>query len=419
MAQEARMNIAVVGGGISGMTCAHLLGQHHDVTLFDPEDWLGGHTHTVEVDGQAVDTGFIVYNDRTYPNFQKLLASLGVAGRPTEMSFSVTDPDRNLEYNGHNLDTLLAQRSNLLRPRFWSMVRQILRFNKLGKQLVEEEAIPDCTLGEFLQREGFSGWMVSHYLLPMGAAIWSCSLDDMRGFPLRFFLRFFHHHGLLDIANRPQWYTVQGGSWRYVQAIIEAGRFQLELENGIQRVWRHDDGVELEDSHGQRRHFDQVILACHSDQALAMLADASEEEQGVLGAIRYAPNEVILHTDVSTLPTRPKAWASWNYQLGEAVGDARPVAVTYNMNILQGLQTDTTYCVTLNPVTPIDPATIRGRYHYSHPQFDLVAEAAKAERSRICGVARTHFCGAYWYNGFHEDGVRSALDVCRRFGVEL
>lgn len=401
------------------MTCAHLLGQQHQVTLFEPESWLGGHTHTVEVDGQAVDTGFIVYNDRTYPNFQKLLASLGVTGRPTEMSFSVADPDLNLEYNGHNLNTLLAQRRNLLRPAFWSMVSQILRFNKLGKRLVEEETIPDLTLGEFLHQEDFSGWMVSHYLLPMGAAIWSCSLNDMRAFPLRFFLRFFHHHGLLDIANRPQWYTVQGGSWSYVRAILSSGHFQLELENGVQKVWRHPSGVELEDSDGQRRHFDQVILACHSDQALAMLQDASEVEQAILGAIRYAPNEVILHTDIRTLPERRNAWASWNYRLGGAVGESRPVTVTYNMNILQGLTSDTTYCVTLNPIEPIDPDTIKGRYRYSHPQFDLAAEAAKAERARICGVERTHFCGAYWYNGFHEDGVRSALDVCQRFGVAL
>ncbi|MBY6186404.1 FAD-dependent oxidoreductase [Marinobacter hydrocarbonoclasticus] len=413
------MNIAVVGGGIAGMTCAHLLGEHHNVTLFEPESWLGGHTHTVEVDGTAVDTGFIVYNDRTYPRFQKLLASLGVQGRPTEMSFSVSDRDQNLEYNGHNLDTLLAQRRNLLRPAFWRMVRQILRFNQLGKQLVDDSAIPDCTLGEFLDREGFDGWMVSHYLLPMGAAIWSCSLNDMRAFPVQFFLRFFHHHGLLDIQNRPQWYTVEGGSWRYVHAIIEAGHFNLELENGVQRVWRHDSGVELEDGHGQRRHFDQVILACHSDQALAMLADASDEERELLSAIRYAPNEVILHTDTRLLPERRKAWASWNYQLGHQVGADRPVAVTYNMNILQGLSGDTTYCVTLNPVEPIDPKHVLGRYQYSHPQFDLPAEAAKAARRRICGVARTHFCGAYWYNGFHEDGVRSAVDVCERFGVRL
>ncbi|MBY5992586.1 NAD(P)-binding protein [Ferrimonas balearica] len=413
------MSIAVVGGGISGMTCAHLLGQHHQVTLFEPESWLGGHTHTVEVEGKAVDTGFIVYNDRTYPNFQKLLASLGVAGRKTEMSFSVADPDLGLEYNGHNLDRFLAQRRNLLRPAFWRMTAQILRFNREGKAMVEQDAIPDQTLGEHLQARGYSGWMVSHYLLPMGAAIWSCSLDDMRDFPLRFFLRFFHHHGLLDIANRPQWYTVEGGSWRYVKALMEAGRFTLELENGVQRLWRHDDGVELEDSLGQRRRFDQVILACHSDQALKILMDASDAERAVLGAIRYAPNEVILHKDIAELPTRRKAWASWNYRLGRGVSDKRPVSVTYNMNILQGLPGDTTYCVTLNPIHPIPDAQVLGRYRYSHPQFDLDAEAAKGQRDTICGQRLTHFCGAYWYNGFHEDGVRSALDVCRRFGVEL
>ncbi|GAA5190313.1 NAD(P)/FAD-dependent oxidoreductase [Ferrimonas gelatinilytica] len=414
---ETPMNIAVVGGGVSGLVTAHLLGQKHRVTLFESESWLGGHTHTVEVDGMAVDTGFIVYNDRTYPKFQALLASLGIKGRKTEMSFSVSDGK--LEYNGHNLNTLLAQRRNLFRPKFWRMVAQILRFNKLGRELVEQGRCPDITLGEFLQQEGFSGWMVSHYLLPMGAAIWSTSLADMREFPVHLFLRFFHHHGLLSVTNRPQWYTVEGGSWQYVRAIHAAGRFSLQQGVAIEQVLRDADGVRLLDSRGEEHQFDQVVLACHSDQALAMLADPSEDERAILSDIRYQENEVVLHTDIAQLPKAPRAWASWNYQLGRSEDAHAPVAVTYNMNILQRLPGATTYCVTLNPVTEIAPEKVLGRFRYAHPQFDVAAEAAKQRRNAICGQRRTHYCGAYWYNGFHEDGVRSALDVCERFGVSL
>nr|WP_067657061.1 FAD-dependent oxidoreductase [Ferrimonas marina] len=413
------MKIAVVGGGVSGLVCGYLLGQNHQATLFEAESWLGGHTHTVTVDDQAVDTGFIVYNDRTYPNFQRLLAQLGIEGRPTEMSFSVTDPHRDLEYNGHTLDSLFVQRRNLVRPQFLNMVRQILRFNKLASSLAREDRIPDWTLGEFLSRNGFSGWVESHYLLPMGAAIWSASIDEMRAFPLRFFLRFFHHHGLLEITNRPQWYTVKGGSWRYVEALKASQRFTLEQHNPVKQVWRQEQDVLLTDSQGKEHRFDQVIFACHSDQALALLADASEEERSVLGAIRYSNNKVVLHTDVGQLPKRRGAWASWNYLMDSGRDGQQPVAVSYNMNILQGLASDKTYCVTLNPFREIAQDQILGEYDYAHPQFDLAAEQAKQERSRICGQGRTHFCGAYWYNGFHEDGVRSALDVCERFGVGL
>ncbi|QIZ75677.1 NAD(P)/FAD-dependent oxidoreductase [Ferrimonas lipolytica] len=411
------MNIAVVGAGVSGLVSAHLLGQRHKITLFEPEQWLGGHTHTVEVDGLAIDTGFIVFNDRTYPLFEKFLDQLGVAKRKAQMSFSVTDAQQDLEYNGHTLNTLFAQRRNLLRPQFWQMVWQILRFNKLGTELASSGNIPDVCLGEFLDNHGFDGWMVSHYLLPMGAAIWSASIDDMRRFPLQFFLRFFHHHGLLAVTNRPQWYTVQGGSWQYVKRLQQNPNFALEQGNGVQAVTRSADHVEVVDSQGKRWQFDEVVFACHSDQALALLTDATAAEQAVLGAIRYADNEVILHTDVSQLPQRRDAWASWNYQMG--AGADKPVALSYNMNILQGLSSDKTYCVTLNPIKAIKPSSIIGKYRYAHPQFDLAAEAAKARRNEICGVNRSHFCGAYWYSGFHEDGVRSAVDVCRRFGLSL
>ncbi|WP_028116906.1 NAD(P)/FAD-dependent oxidoreductase [Ferrimonas senticii] len=411
------MNIAVIGGGISGLVCAHVLGREHQITLFESESWLGGHTHTVEVDGLAVDTGFIVFNDRTYPNFEKFLDQLGVEKRPTQMSFSVSDSQQNLEYNGHTFASLFAQRRNIFRPKFWGMIRQILRFNKLATELAQQQQIGDISLGEFLQQNGFDGWLESHYLLPMGAAIWSASIDDMRQFPLRFFIRFFHHHGLLSVTNRPQWYTVKGGSWQYVKALQRNPNFALEQGNAITAVKRTDDGVELTDSSGKSWQFDEVIFACHSDQALKLLSDATEAEQQVLGQIEYRDNEVILHSDVGQLPKRRAAWASWNYLMG--AGERAPVTVTYNMNILQGLNSDKTYCVTLNPVTPIAADKVLQRFNYAHPQFTLAAEQAKAQRQRICGHNHSHFCGAYWYNGFHEDGVRSALDVCRRFGAEL
>ncbi len=414
---EEPKRIGIIGGGVSGLVCAHLLGQHFEVTLFEKEGWLGGHTHTVTVDEQQVDTGFIVFNDRTYPNFLQLLSHLGINKRATEMSFSVSDDKANLEYNGHSFSSLFAQRRNLFRPRFWKMIWQILRFNKMGRQLAQQATIPTITLQQFLDEQGFDDWLISHYLLPMGAAIWSASIDDMRQYPLPFFLRFFHHHGLLEVRNRPQWYTVLGGSHQYVKAMREAGHFKLEQGNGVQAVRRQQTGVEILDEQGKPWRFDEVIFACHSDQALQLLQDPSAEEQRILSAIRYQENDVILHTDRQQLPHRRAAWASWNYRMGQT--PSSPVAVTYNMNILQGLLASETYCVTLNPNQAIKESTIKGRYRYAHPQFDEPAEQAKAQRAQICGVGHTHFCGAYWYSGFHEDGVRSALDVCRRFGVRL
>ena len=419
-----KKKIAIIGSGISGLTAGFLLHRLHEITLFEAAPELGGHTATVDVtqDGRnyAVDTGFIVFNDRTYPNFLKLLARIGVASQPAEMSFSVKSPE-GLEYNGHNLDTLFAQRSNLLSPRFYRFVAEILRFNRQARAwLVGRTAVgqmpAEQTLGEFLQAGGFSDYFARHYILPMGAAIWSSTLADMRVFPLGFFLRFFQNHGLLDVANRPQWYVIPGGSREYLGPLTAGWQQQIRLACPVQGVRRVADGVVIQSLKGEE-HFDEVILACHSDQALRLLQDASAREQAILGAMPYQANEVWLHTDVNCLPARRKAWASWNYQL-DTDEQARPL-VSYNMNILQGLESPSPFCVSLNPAGKVDESKVLRRFVYDHPVFNLASIQAQQARADICGQGHTHFCGAYWYNGFHEDGVRSALDVATRFGASL
>ncbi|WP_439833616.1 NAD(P)/FAD-dependent oxidoreductase [Aeromonas enteropelogenes] len=418
-----KRKIAIVGSGISGLTAGFLLHKQHDITLFEAAPTLGGHTATVDVerDGRryAVDTGFIVFNDRTYPNFLALLARIGVARQPAEMSFSVKSPE-GLEYNGHNLDTLFAQRSNLLSPRFYGFVAEILRFNREARAwLVDHQALDvgsELTLGDFLQAGEFSDYFARHYILPMGAAIWSSTLADMWAFPLGFFLRFFAHHGLLEVANRPQWYVIPGGSREYIGPLTAGWQSQIRLACPVAGIRRVTNGVIVQ-SHDGEEQFDEVILACHSDQTLALLADASERERTILGAMPYQANDVWLHTDATCLPVRRKAWASWNYQLGDDDG-ARPL-VSYNMNILQGVSSPEPFCVSLNPAGRVDESKVLRRFVYHHPVFNQSSIAAQQRRPEICGQRHTHFCGAYWYNGFHEDGVRSALDVARRFGAEL
>lgn len=410
------MKIAIIGSGIAGLTCAWRLAGHHQVTLFEAEPTAGGHTATVDVStpqGEyAIDTGFIVYNDRTYPRFMGLLSELGVHGQKTQMSFSVHNPQSGLEYNGHTLPSLFAQRRNLVNPTFWGLLKEIVRFNRLAKQAlahVEEHA----TLQSFLTRHRFSDFFARHYILPMGAAIWSSSLQEMRRFPLPLFLNFFEHHGLLDITQRPQWYVVRGGSREYIRAMLAqlGDRLTLHLNSPVQQVIRCDDGVTIRV--GTAEHaFDQVIFACHSVQALAMLNDPTPTEREVLGDIGWQSNTVVLHSDAGWLPERRRAWASWNYRLSES--DRTRACVTYNMNILQGLPAGSPlFCVTLNPDTPVDEHYVWKRFVYEHPLFNPVSWRAQARRGEINGHRRSWFCGAYWYNGFHEDGVRSALDVVK------
>ena len=415
------MKIAIIGSGISGLTAAYLLNRQHDISVFEASDWVGGHTHTVDVqvDGRhyAIDTGFIVFNDWTYPNFIELLNQLGVTYQPTEMSFSVCDPVSGVEYNGNTLNSLFAQRRNLLSPPFWGMLRDILRFNREAVDDLQQQRIAsDLSLGSYLQQRGYGERFIQHYIVPMGAAIWSMSLADMLNFPLQFFLRFFKNHGLLSVTDRPQWQVIKGGSSSYVAPLSASFAERIRLQCPVQRVERDARGVTVHSNAGSER-FDKVVFACHSDQALQLLAEPSATEQQILGALPYADNDVVLHTDTRLLPKRPLAWASWNYRLGGPT--SQPAALTYNMNILQGLQTDTTFCVSLNQTAAIDPSKILARYTYAHPQYSLAGVAAQARWEELLGANHSYFCGAYWANGFHEDGVVSGLRVARAFGEAL
>ncbi|MCC5879040.1 MAG: FAD-dependent oxidoreductase [Idiomarina sp.] len=421
------MKIAVVGSGVAGLVSAYLLHKEHQVEVFEANDYIGGHTATVDVDGLAIDTGFIVFNDRTYPRFRYLMRELGVAWQDTQMSFSVHNPDTGLEYNGHTLGTMFAQKRNFLRPSFYKMLNDILRFNKAAKaRFAEAEAngdhtLDDITLDQFVTELKLGDMFKDNYLYPMCAAIWSATLKDAAQFPLGFFLRFFMHHGLLNISDRPQWAVIKGGSRAYIEPMTAAFKDNIHLNTPVKTIQRLDDGVHLTFANGDTQVFDEVVLACHSDQALAMLGDASDEEKAVLGAIGYQPNEVVLHNDTSVLPKRKAAWASWNYWLPSASGEQKREeqlsSVTYNMNILQGLQSDKTYCVTLNNTARIATDKILRTFTYDHPEYSLGSMAARRQRAQICGQRHTHFAGAYWYSGFHEDGVRSAFDVAARFNL--
>ncbi|MBU1331358.1 MAG: FAD-dependent oxidoreductase [Gammaproteobacteria bacterium] len=415
------MKIAIIGSGISGLTSAYLLNRQHDISVFEASDWIGGHTHTVdvEVSGErhAIDTGFIVFNDWTYPNFIRLLEQLGVGFKPTEMSFAVSDPVTGVEYNGHNLNTLFAQRRNLFSPRFIGMVRDILRFNREALDDLHSNRIPSTTtLGNYLKMGGYSERFTHHYIVPMGAAIWSMSPAQMLSFPLQFFVRFFKNHGLLSVSDRPQWCVVEGGSRGYVAPLTASFKERIRLNCPVQRVERDSSGVTLHHAEGSE-YFDKVVFACHSDQALRLLAKPTLAEQAILGDLPYAENEVVLHTDTRLLPKRKLAWAAWNYRLGGP--SEQPAAVTYNMNILQGIQSETVFCVSLNQTEAIDPARILGTYRYAHPQYGLRGVTAQARWEELLGAQHSYFCGAYWANGFHEDGVVSALRVAQAFGESL
>ena len=423
---RTRKKIAVIGSGISGLTAAYLLQRRHDITVFEKAARIGGHTATVDVelpDGerQTIDTGFIVYNDWTYPNFIKLLGQLGIAQQKTEMSFSVRHEipgeQHGLEYSGSNLNTLFCQRRNLLRPSFWRMVRDILRFNR--------EAIADLdagqldvgmTLGSYLHSRRYSREFIEHYLVPMGAAIWSASTKTMLDFPLVFFIRFFKNHGLLSVNHRPQWQVIPGGSRSYLAPLTASFTDRIRTHCHITSIQRFADRVVIR-SNNDEEIFDEVVFACHSDEALQLLADASNNERNLLEALPYQDNEVILHTDTALLPRKRLAWSSWNYHL-TALNQQQAI-LTYNMNILQGLQSRHTFCVTLNNTAAIAADKILGRYHYSHPVFTVEGIRAQERWQEINGVNRSWFCGAYWRNGFHEDGVWSALRVAQAFGESL
>ncbi len=411
------MRIAVVGSGIAGLASAWLLSQAHEVVLFEAADYLGGHTHThdVSVGGRqyAVDTGFIVHNPDHYPLLTRLLQALDVPTQPTTMSFSVHNGRSGLEYNATSLDALFCQRRNLLSPRFLGMVRDLFRFYRQAPALLDGEG-PGPGLGDWLQANGYGAAFRDEHLVPMASALWSSPPRQILQFPARYLVQFMANHQMLQVSGRPQWRVVRGGSARYVDALRARWTVHERLSCPVLAVRRHGDRVSVDSAAGSEA-FDQVVLACHSDQALALLADASDNEQAILGAIGYQPNEVVLHTDASVLPRRRKAWAAWNaFVPGD--GDA-PCTVSYCMNLLQGLDAPEPLVVTLNRSEAIDPARVLRRLAYQHPVYTPQSVAAQQRRAVIQGQNRTWFAGAYWGWGFHEDGMRSAVDVAAGLGV--
>ncbi len=412
------MKIAIVGTGVSGLVTAWLLHREHEIAVFEANDYAGGHTVTTRVrsngDSLAVDAGFIVYNETNYPNFIRLLDRLGVETQPTAMSFSVRCDRTGLEYAGTSFDTLFAQRRNLLRPRFYRLLGDILRFNRAARGGLENGLTG--TLGDFLAANRLGASLAEHYLVPLTAAIWSTDPRRVLDTPARFILRFLDNHNLLTTGDYHSWRVIRGGSQRYVQKLIAPFAERIRLRTPVRRLERVPEGVRLATDAGSEL-FDEVVVATHSDQALAMLAAPTPAEEEVLGAIGYQPNRAILHADESVLPRKRKAWASWNYRRPAEAG--RPVAVTYNMTRLQTLPTDAAYCVSLNLEDEVaEPARI-ARFDFEHPLFTEAAVAAQGRHAEVSGTDRIHYCGAYWRHGFHEDGVVSALAVGRRFGVGL
>lgn len=405
------MRIAIIGGGISGLYSARLLYKHHDVQLFEAGSYPGGHTNTVDADfGDRripVDTGFIVHNDRNYPLFLAMLDELGVAAQDGDMSFSMSCEITGLEYSGTSLNTLFAQRRNLINPRFLGMLRDILRFNRHSDLLLAAPA--DQNLADFLGQHGFSGALVDDYLVPMAAAIWSSDPANILDFPAAYFGRFFHNHGLLTVNDRPQWRTICGGSRNYVAPLIAPFRDRVHLNAPVEFVSRDGDHVSVKAGGGEAQRFDQVIFACHSDQALEILRDPTQAEREILGDIPYQPNDTVLHTDASLLPKKRLAWSAWNYHRYQS--DATEVCVTYHMSLLQKLDSPRPLLVSLNATDRINPDTILQRIRYHHPVYDSASVKARGRWAEISSVNNTHYCGAYWGYGFHEDGLRSAHAV--------
>jgi len=420
------LKVAVVGSGISGLAACHALRGHAHVTLFESGDYFGGHTHTVDVtlpdpQGQrvthGVDTGFLVFNERTYPNLIALFEELDVPTAASDMSFSVQVPQalgaQALEWSGTNLDTVFSQRANLLRPRFWRMLRDLVRFNSLATRLAQSDA--DATLmqplGAFLEKHRFSKEFRDWYFLPMLGCIWSCPTDQMLQFPVSTMIRFCHNHGLIQVTGRPRWWTVRGGARQYVRKIV-AGVDEARLATPVRAITRDAQGVQVRTDAGTQ-HFDRLVLATHSDQALTLLADASPLERELLGAIRYQPNRAVLHTDTSVLPQRRKAWAAWNYERGTDSAEETRVCLHYLLNQLQPLPWTQPVVVSLNPVCAIDPSHVMGEYDYAHPVFDLAAIRAQTRMHQVQGQRGTWFAGAWMGYGFHEDGLKAGLAAGR------
>jgi predicted NAD/FAD-binding protein len=414
------MRIAVIGAGISGMVAAYLLCQDHDVVVFEANDYIGGHTNTIDVEfngaNHKVDTGFIVFNKENYPNFVKLMERLGVPYQPSNMSFSVQCEQTGLEYCPSTLNSLFAQRSNLFRPSFYRMLLEVFRFRREAQEILRAND-HETTLGAYLEERGYSQIFINHFIIPMGAAIWSTDPKKFMEFPAHSFVQFFNNHGFLNVKDQPQWQVIKGGSQSYVEPLTRPYRDKVRLNCPVESIQRHTDYVEVRPRHGEVERFDQVVIAAHSDQALALLADPSDAEKEILGSIAYQENLTILHTDSSLLPKRRGVWASWNYHIPRQ--ELGRVALTYYMNMLQSLTAPIDFCVTLNRPDIIDRTKIIREFNYHHPVYTPQGPMAQKRRREINGVYHTYFCGAYWGYGFHEDGVNSALAVCKHFGKSL
>ncbi len=408
------MRIAVIGAGVSGLVAAHLLHRTHEITVFEAGSYAGGHTNTVTVGEHQVDTGFIVFNDRNYPRFVRLLAGLNVPWQPSDMSFSVSDERGDFEYSGSSLNGLFAKRAHLAAPWFYRMIADLVRFNRDVRVLLASREDP--SLGDFLLSRGYSKAFVERLIVPQAAAVWSADPAQMATFPARFMAEFFANHGMLGFRDRPRWRTVKGGSRRYVEAITRPWHDRLRLDAPVDAVRRHDDHVTVTTQAAGEERFDEVVIAAHADQALRLLEDPSDREREILGAFPYQPNEAVLHTDRTLLPRRRRAWASWNYHLLDEPGNLP--TVTYHMNRLQSLRADREFCVTLNRAEAIAPEHIIRRIPYAHPVYTAAGAQAQTRHREISGQRRTHFCGAYWGWGFHEDGVESGARVAERLGGE-
>ncbi|MBS29796.1 MAG: FAD-dependent oxidoreductase [Candidatus Marinimicrobia bacterium] len=418
MNKNDKLNIAVIGSGISGLTTAHLLSRKHNITLFEKNDYIGGHTHTHSIKEEGtiynVDSGFIVYNENTYPNFIKLLDSLNVKRQHSSMGFSVKSYNKDFEYSGNSLSTVFSKKSNLFNPYFLNMLRSIIRFNK--NSVKDLETMNESTLLiDYLKSKNYSDYFINYYIIPMAASIWSTSPNFILEMPAIFFIRFFDNHGLLKITNRPQWWVIKNGSKQYVKKILDDFNGTIHLNTTINELKRESNKVYIK-INNDTKIFDAVVLATHSDQSLSIIKDLSDNEKNVLGKIKYQKNIALIHTDTSILPKRKKAWSSWNYLLDK---NDNKVILTYNMNILQSLKSKKTYCVTLNNTDMINENKIIKKITYHHPLFTKESVYAQSQKNLICGANNTYFCGAYWGNGFHEDGVNSALDVCKKFGIDL
>jgi uncharacterized protein len=414
------MRIAVIGTGISGMTSAYLLSEDHEVVVYEANNYIGGHTNTVDVplNGRqyAVDTGFIVFNEKTYPNFVKLMQRLGVGWQNSLMSFSVQCEKTGLEFSPSTLNSLFIQRRNMLRPSFYRMLWDVRRFKRDAEGLLESNDY-QMTLADFLSGKGYSQSFVQHFIIPMGEAVWSTDPVKFNDFPARYFAQFFKNHGFLNVKDQPQWLTVKGRSRQYVKPITQPYAEQIRLNCPVASVRRRPDHVEIQVHNQPAEKFDQVVIATHSDQALALLADPTDTEKNILGAIPYQENHAVLHCDESLLPSKKAAWASWNYHI--PAEDLGRVAVTYDMNILQSIDAPAELCVSLNLAKSIDPAKVYREMLYHHPVYNPASLAARHSHREINGINRTYYAGAYWNYGFHEDGVVSALEVCKHFGKSL